>query len=62
MDLKDHVAKSVAVLKSHHFVQQLSVDSHFSAAESSFEEHFSLAELKILFSGETVYSFVFGLL
>lgn len=54
--------KRFPLLKSHHFVQQLSVDSHFSAAESSFEEHFSLAELKILFSGETVYSFVFSLL
>lgn len=53
------------VLKSRHFVQQLllsSVDSNFSAVESSFGEHFSLAELKIVFSGETVYSLVFGLL
>lgn len=57
--------KRLPVLKSRHFVQQLllcTVDSNFSSAESSFREHFSLAELKIFFSGEIVYSFVFGLL
>ncbi len=65
MDLKDHITKRLPVLKSRHFVQQLllsTIDSNFSSAESSFGEHFSLAELKILFSGETIYSFSFGLL
>lgn len=65
MDLKDQITKRSPVLKSRHFVGQLllsTIDSNFSSVESSFGEHFSLAELKIVFSGETVYSFVFGLL
>ncbi len=65
MDLKHRITKRLPVLKSRHFVQQLllsTIDSNFSSAESSLGEHFSLAELKILFSGETVSSFVFGLL